>query len=42
MKTKTKVKAGSLSWIVQKSWKVAREQLKSMPSVNDYGADGQD
>ena len=31
----------SLSWIMQKAWKIAREQLASMPAVNDPGADGQ-
>jgi uncharacterized small protein (TIGR04563 family) len=25
----------SMSWIVQKSWKVARKDIMSMPSVND-------
>jgi uncharacterized small protein (TIGR04563 family) len=32
----------SLSWIVQKAWKIARSEMSKMPSVNDYGADGQD
>ena len=31
----------SLSWIMQKAWKLAREQMTAMPSVNDIGADGQ-
>lgn len=25
----------SLSWIVQQAWKVARSELRKMPSVND-------
>ena len=25
----------SLSWIVQKAWKMAREEMKRFPSVND-------
>ncbi len=25
----------SLSWIVQQSWKVARDRIRSFPSVND-------
>jgi uncharacterized small protein (TIGR04563 family) len=25
----------SLSWIVQKAWKIAREQIRKFPSVND-------
>jgi uncharacterized small protein (TIGR04563 family) len=25
----------SLSWIVQQAWKIAREKVKSFPSVND-------
>ena len=26
----------SLSWIVQKAWKVARQEVMRFPSVNDY------
>jgi uncharacterized small protein (TIGR04563 family) len=25
----------SLSWIVQRAWKVARQDVKKLPSVND-------
>lgn len=25
----------SLSWIVQKAWKIARQEIKKYPSVND-------
>ncbi|WP_428263301.1 TIGR04563 family protein [Haliangium sp.] len=33
----------SLSWIVQKAWKIARDELRKFPSVNDvYDADEQD
>lgn len=28
----------SLSWIVQQAWKVARSDIKKMPSVNDVVA----
>jgi uncharacterized small protein (TIGR04563 family) len=27
----------SLSWVVQQAWKLARERIKSFPSVNDMG-----
>ncbi|MGO9715122.1 MAG: TIGR04563 family protein [Polyangiaceae bacterium] len=34
-----KVEAGrlnrSLSWVVQRAWKVARQDVKKLPSVND-------
>ncbi|MBI2894479.1 MAG: TIGR04563 family protein [Deltaproteobacteria bacterium] len=26
----------SLSWIVQKAWKIARKEIMKYPSVNDY------
>ena len=26
----------SLSWIVQQSWKVARSDIRKLPSVNDW------
>ena len=26
----------SLSWIVQRAWKTARNELKKFPSANDY------
>lgn len=29
----------SLSWIVQQSWKIAREKLQAVPSTNDDSAD---
>ncbi len=29
----------SLSWIVQQAWKIARNKLKEMPSVNDSAED---
>ena len=30
----------SLSWIVQKAWKIARDEISKYPSVNDeYGFD---
>ncbi len=28
----------SLSWIVQQAWRIARVQMKKMPSVNDATA----
>ncbi len=31
----------SLSWIVQKDWKAARKEIRSMQAVNDFpGGDG--
>jgi uncharacterized small protein (TIGR04563 family) len=27
----------SLSWIVQRAWKIARLEIKKIPSVNDVG-----
>jgi len=27
----------SLSWVVQRAWKVARRELKNLPGVNDVG-----
>jgi uncharacterized small protein (TIGR04563 family) len=30
----------SLSWIMQKAWKVARKELMSVPAVNDTPDDG--
>ncbi|MBI5531414.1 MAG: TIGR04563 family protein [Deltaproteobacteria bacterium] len=30
----------SLSWIVQRAWKIARPELRKLPSVNDV-ADGE-
>jgi uncharacterized small protein (TIGR04563 family) len=32
----------SLSWIVQKAWKIAREQIRKFPSVNDVTDDEKD
>ena len=29
----------SLSWIVQQAWRIAREEIKRFPSVNDVGGD---
>ncbi|MBS2031575.1 MAG: TIGR04563 family protein [Deltaproteobacteria bacterium] len=33
----------SLSWIVQQAWKIARSEIKKLPSVNDVipGASGE-
>lgn len=25
----------SLSWVIQRAWKIAREEIKKLPSVND-------
>jgi uncharacterized small protein (TIGR04563 family) len=27
----------SLSWVVQRAWKVARKDVKSLPGVNEVG-----
>jgi uncharacterized small protein (TIGR04563 family) len=32
----------SLSWIVQKAWKIARDQIRKFPSVNDITDDEKD
>ena len=32
----------SLSWIVQKAWKLARNEIYRFPSVNDIPDDGKD
>lgn len=32
----------SLSWIVQRAWKIARPELKKLPSVNDVADDDKD
>jgi uncharacterized small protein (TIGR04563 family) len=29
----------SLSWIVQKAWKIGRKEMLRFPSVNDYPAE---
>lgn len=29
----------SLSWVVQRAWKLARLEIKKIPSVNDVGDD---
>ena len=29
----------SLSWVVQRAWKLARLEIKKIPSVNDIGDD---
>jgi len=30
----------SLSWVVQRAWKLARNDIRKIPSVNDIGDDG--
>jgi len=32
----------SLSWIVQKAWKIARDEMKKFPSVNELHGDEED
>jgi uncharacterized small protein (TIGR04563 family) len=32
----------SLSWVVQRAWKLARLEIKKLPSVNDIGDDEDD
>ncbi len=29
----------SLSWVVQRAWKLARQEIKKLPSVNDVHGD---
>ena len=31
----------SLSWVVQRAWKLARNDIRKIPSVNDIGDDGE-
>ncbi len=31
----------SLSWIVQKAWKIARDEMRKFPSVNDIYVEGE-
>ena len=30
----------SLSWVVQRAWKLARTEIRKIPSVNDIDEDG--
>ncbi len=30
----------SLSWVVQRAWKLARNDIRKIPSVNEIGEDG--
>ena len=32
----------SLSWIVQRAWKIARTEIKKLPSVNDVEGNDED
>jgi len=32
----------SLSWVMQRAWKLARTEIKKLPSVNDVPDDGAD
>jgi uncharacterized small protein (TIGR04563 family) len=32
----------SLSWIVQRAWKLARAEVRKIPSVNDVDSDSDD
>jgi uncharacterized small protein (TIGR04563 family) len=32
----------SLSWVVQRAWKIARLEIKKLPSVNDVNGDEDD
>ena len=32
----------SLSWVVQRAWKLARLEIKKLPSVNDVSGDDDD
>jgi uncharacterized small protein (TIGR04563 family) len=31
----------SLSWVVQRAWKLARNDIRKIPSVNEVGDDGE-
>jgi len=37
IKTEARRLNRSLSWVVQRAWKVARRELKNLPGVNDVG-----
>ena len=37
IKTEAARQDRSMSWIIQKSWNLAREQLAKMPSIEDQG-----
>jgi uncharacterized small protein (TIGR04563 family) len=32
----------SLSWVVQRAWKLARVEIKKLPSVNDIADDDEE
>ena len=32
----------SLSWVVQRAWKLARNDIRKIPSVNEVGEDGEE
>lgn len=32
----------SLSWVVQRAWKIARVEIKKLPSVNDVDGEEED
>lgn len=32
----------SLSWVVQRAWKLARAEIRKIPSVNDIGEEAED
>jgi uncharacterized small protein (TIGR04563 family) len=32
----------SLSWVMQRAWKIARAEIRKLPSVNDVPDDGAD
>jgi len=32
----------SLSWVMQRAWKIARAEIRKLPSVNDVPDDGED
>ena len=32
----------SMSWIVQRAWMIARDEIRKYPSINDFSADERD
>ena len=32
----------SLSWVVQRAWKIARLEIRKLPSVNEVAGEGED
>jgi uncharacterized small protein (TIGR04563 family) len=42
IKTEAARQDRSLSWIVQKAWRIARAEIRKFPSVNEEGGEGEE